>query len=78
MSTLNVDLLQEDVQTALDAMSPLVEAGSDIGPGELQDFVSVVCRAVSGRQFDSLEAISHLVGEGRAMFYCPTSEPLPW
>lgn len=76
VSTLNVDLLQEDVQTALDAMRPLVEAASDRGPDEFQGFLSVVRRAVLRRQFDALEAISHLVGEGRGYAAPPLLRPI--
>lgn len=76
VSTLNVDLLQEDVQTALDAMRPLVEAASYIGPGEFQGFLSVARRAVLRRQFDALEAISHLVGEGRGYAAPPLLRPI--
>lgn len=74
--TPNVGLLQEDVQTALDAMRPFVESASDIAPGEFQGFLSVVRRAVLRRQFDSLEAISHLVGEGRGYAAPPLLRPI--
>ena len=69
-------LLREDVQTALDAMRPFVEAASDISPGEFQGFLSVARRAVLRRQFDSLEAISHLVGEGRGYAAPPLLRPI--
>ena len=54
MPKLNISVLQEDVQAALDAMRPFVEDSSDIGPREFQGFLSVVRRAVLRRQFDSL------------------------
>ncbi len=82
MTKLNVGVLQEDVQSALDAMRPFVEAASDIAPSEFQGFLCVVRRAVLRRQFDSLEAISHLVAAGRGHAAPPllraTCEELIW
>lgn len=82
MNKLNVSVLQEDVQSALDTMRPFVEAASDIGPGEFQGFLYAVRLAVLRRQFDSLEAISHLVAAGRGHaappLLRPTCEELIW
>lgn len=77
-----LDILLGDVQAALDAMRPFVENASHIGPGEFQGFLSVVLRAVLRRQFDSLEAISHLVAAGRGhaapTLLRPSCEELIW
>lgn len=72
---LRVSVLRDDVQSALDAMRPFVEAASDLAPMEVKGFLPVVRRAVLRRQFDSLEAISHLVDSERGYAAPPLLRP---
>ena len=73
----NVGLLQENIQSALEVMRSYVDAASEISPSEFQGlrFLTVVRRAVLRRQFDSLEAISHLVFAGRGHAAPPLLRP---
>lgn len=63
-------------------MRPFVKTASDIDLGETNSYLSVVRRAVFCRQFDALEAISHLVatekGDVTSPLLRPSCEELIW
>lgn len=79
---MNVDDLQKDVQLVLDSMRSFVEAASDLTWSPSDGFLPVIYRSILRRQFDSLDAISHLVaqkrGDSAITLLRPSCEELIW
>jgi len=71
----DVEGLQKSVQSVLDSMRSYVEAASDLIWSPSDGFLPIVHRAILRRQFDSLEAISHLVAEGKGYAAAPLLRP---
>ena len=58
-----IETLQSSVQAVLDSMQTFVETTSDLIWTPSDGFLVIARRAILRRQFDSLNAISHLVAE---------------
>jgi hypothetical protein len=71
----SVEELQANVQSVLNLMRPLVEAASDLAWSPLDGILPVVRRAMLVRQFDSLEAIAHLIGAQKGYAAAPLLRP---
>ena len=72
---MNVDDLQKDVQLVLDLMRPLIETASDLTWRESDGFLPVIYRSILVRQFESLDAVSHLVAEKKGYAAPPLLRP---
>lgn len=71
----DVEALQNNVQEVLDSMRSFVETASDLPWSPSDGFLPIVRRAILRRQFDSLEAISHLVAEQKGYAAGPLLRP---
>jgi len=71
----DVEALQNNVQGVLDSMRSFVETASDLPWNPSDGFLPIVRRAILRRQFDSLEAISHLVAEKKGYAAGPLLRP---
>ncbi|MFL5330874.1 MAG: DUF5677 domain-containing protein [Gemmataceae bacterium] len=71
----DIDALRASVESVLKLMRPFVDAVSEIPTSEVTGFFPVVKRAIVCRQFDSLEAITHLVDQGRGYAAAPLLRP---